>query len=201
MIKAKLKINIKKIITKGIALVIFFSSIPALSAISYRNAFEQMDIINYETKELNLSFLARIQIMIDQNNQYNVSQYIPYANLSTNSSGSDVAKKVFQQTMKTLLNSDTAQNSLFVQNANELQSAMSAEVGSTQHKVSFGINAIETTAQVKYKGAVQAEFTYDLSNQDATFEVSKQIGAQVYAYTHNENSQGHSDNVGVRWSF
>lgn len=189
-----------KVATKALAFVIFFSSIPALSAISYRNAFEQMDIINHETKELNLSFLARIQIIIDQN-QFNMSHYIPYASLPDHSQGSEVAKKVFQQTLKTLMNSEAAQNSTFVKGANDVQSAMSAEVGSVQHKVSIGLDAIETTAQIKYKGVVNAEISYDISNQDAAIELTKQVGNQVYAYTHVETSTDRSDKLGVRWSF
>ncbi len=81
-----------KILCRLLAAVVFLASIPAVSAIPYRNSFEQMDIINQQTKELNLALLARIQIMIDQSN-FNMASYIPTSNLPESDNGSNVIKQ------------------------------------------------------------------------------------------------------------
>ncbi len=192
--------TIQKLAIRSLAVAIFFSSIPAVSAVPFRNAFEQMDLINRETKELNLSMLARMQVIIDQY-QMDLSKYIPYKSIPQYSQSQDVAHKVLRQTLKTWMSSDAATNSVLMQQASVLDNTLSTAAGTTAHKFNFRINALETQAEMIYKGVVEASVSYDLAGGDTQVQVSKQAGARTIAYTHLDNSDGQSDVIGVRWNF
>ena len=193
------KITIK-VLSRILAAVIFLASIPAVSAIPFRNSFEQMDIINHQTKELNLDLLARIQIILDQS-QFNMANYIPTQNLPKNDNGEVIGRHILQQTVKTLLENESNSTAAGIRNINNLNSSLSATMNQNGHSVAFRFKAVETTAEVNYKGFVSATLAYDVGRTEATLEVSKNIGQQTYAYTHTDNSDGHSDIVGVRWNF
>lgn len=190
----------KKTVSRGLAVLVSLSSLQALSAIPYRNAFEQADLINNETKELNLSLLAKIQAIVDQN-QFDMTKYIPYSSLNEYSSGEAVGNRIFRQTLKTLLDTESIARAPVVRGATTLQNALGANVGTTQHQFGFRINAIETQAEMTYNGVVAAKLSYDLTAGNTKFELSKKLGTQTYAYTHNKTSEGFADNFGVRWSF
>lgn len=192
--------TLKRIAYKSVAFVIFFSSLQALSAIPYRNAFEQTDLIHSDTKELNLNLLAKIQVIVNQN-QLDMTRYIPYASLPQFSSSETVSNRIFRQTLKSFLDDNRVSNTPIVQGAISAQNILNTHAGTAQHQFTFRLNAIETLAEIKYKGLFEAKFSYELSGGHAKFEVSKQDGGRTYAYTHNQTTEGFADNFGVRWSF
>jgi hypothetical protein len=191
---------IKKILTnriflkcakRTIAFLFFMSTTPAVSAIPYRNAFEYMDLINEQTKELNLSLLAKIQIIVNEN-YINMANYIPITNIPQFDDGSYMARRILKQTLSTWLNDDASAKS-----NTTLSSSIQRGGGTIQLK----LKTVETTAEVSYKGYVTAVLSYDVSESEAQLEVSKQLGTQTYAFTHTDNNEGVADKFGVRWNF
>lgn len=200
MSQNKLTNNFKKTICRSLAFLIFFSSLQALSAIPYRHAFEQTELINRDTKELNLDLFAKMQILVEQQ-QLDMAKYIPYSNLPQNSSGEIVSGRIVRKTLKTFLDAEQLSNAPIVRGAATVQNSLGTSMGTTEHQFSFRINAIETQAEVKYKGLVEAKLSYQLNTLDTQFELAKQLGAQTYAYTHSQTSEGFANNLAVSWSF
>ncbi|OFZ17938.1 MAG: hypothetical protein A2Z20_12750 [Bdellovibrionales bacterium RBG_16_40_8] len=180
--------------------IIFLTSIPAVSAIPYRNYFEQIDLVNQNTKELNLSLFAKIQFMVDAT-RFNVAEYIPYQNLPQNDNGHVIANRIFKQTMSTLLNSEFAKDSAIVRIVEPLNDPLSGSIDKNGHSLSFLMKTLETKAQLVYKGRANAYLTYDVSDNEVSLVVSKNIGTHVLAYTHTDNANGVTDQIGVRWEF
>jgi hypothetical protein len=167
------RINSKKL-TKASAklalgLILFLSTTPALSAIPYRNAFEAADLINEETKELNLSLLAKIQVLVDQN-QFNMGQYIPFKSLPSQDDGTIISRRILQHTMRTVFNSET--QSKVIQGAQNLNSALSTSIDRNGHSFSFRVKALEGTAEFVYRGRVEAALSFNNSQQETRLDVS-----------------------------
>lgn len=197
-------ITIKNIVKAACRLVLsvalFFSSVPALSAIPFHNAFEQYELINEETKELNLSLLANIQIMIEQN-RFNLGHYIPITNLPMNDDGSVISRRILKQTFQTLSDVESAANAPFLQTANKLNNAIGTEMKTQGQYFTMRVKALETQAEILYRGKVNASLSYDISEQETKFELTKNVGRQVYAYTLTDHHDETINKVGIRWNF
>lgn len=190
---------VKRITAKLIAVLIFFASVPSLSAVPYRNAFQEIDLINSETQELNLNLLAKIQILIDEN-RVDLARYIPLRDIPQTDNGGKISQRIFEQTLETLIDSLSAQDSKIIRQAQTINSGFSSSVDRNGYSVKFRIKPVNTTAEVSYEGVVRAALAYDVSHSEAKIEFSKKVGEQTYAYTHT-NVEGGTDSVGVRWSF
>lgn len=199
--RSKIRRTTRAAIKHLLAAYMFFASLPALSAIPYRNAYEAMDLINQETKELNLSLFAKIQFYIEQN-QFSLNNYVPLHNLPQHDNGEVIARRIFKKTMQSLFDSDATQSSPLLHQAEELNSSMSSSIERHGHSLRLRVKPLEAEAEVKYSGAVDAILAYDVNHSEMKFEVSKNIGEQTYAYTHIDGHDGSSvDQIGVRWSF
>lgn len=190
----------KLLARKFLAILIVLGSNPAIAAIPYKTAFENMDIINSQTKELNLELLARIQIIVD-GSRFNMANYIPTQKIQTDDSEQVVMNHIFKQTLKTLLDTEDSATSAGLQKIENLNTSLSSTIDRNGHSFSFRLKAIETKAEINYKGYVSATVAFDANNSESSLEVSKNVGSQTYAFTHTNNNDGYSDIVGVRWAF
>ena len=201
----KLRINTKHskkliLIAKAfLGLTVFFSTLPSLSAIPYRNAYEALDLVNNQTKELNLDLFAKIHIMLDER-QLDLTKYIPYQNLPEYDDGSRVAGRIVARTLKNLID-DTDRDVPIVNGARRLNSSLETSFKNDKHAVEFKIRASQAMALVTYRGYVDAALSYEIDSSELKFEVTKAIGRRTLAFTHLDNPEGVSDIVGVRWQF
>lgn len=200
MISLNRKKQVQKTARIFVAVILFFSTEQAVSAIPYRSSFEHMDVINKQTKELDLSMLARIQILIDAN-RFNMADYVPLSGLPENSSGDEIARRILKQTMNTLMDSDFVTASPTLNKVEKINSSFVTTVERSGHSFNFRLKPVETVAQMNYKGFVSAVLSYDMSEDELKFEISKEIGQKTYAFTHVDNGDDSSDKIGIRWAF
>jgi len=192
---------IQKVVLSATALSVLFATTPAVSAIPYRNAYEGMDVVNSRTNELNLEYLAQIQLIIDSR-RINVSDYVPYTEINPDDSSELVGRRILNKTIETFLNSENVAKSKIVQGAQAANSAVNTSLNHNGHKFNFRFRALEAKSEFSYEGYVKAVLSYNVKNSEARLEVSKTFQKQTYAYTHVSDSNGMSrDMVGVRWSF
>jgi len=185
-----------------LAVAFFLATIPAVSAVPYRTAFEQYDLINIKTKELNLPLMAKIQFVIDQN-RFNMADYVPLNGLPQTDNGVVIGRRILKHTLQNWLDDykSNEETSGWIRSAESASQAMSTSIDSNGHKFSLRIKPIETTAEVIYTGIVKAKISYDVGHSEALVEVAKNVGNTTYAYTHIKNSEDTRDVFGVRWSF
>jgi len=189
-----------KIFRQALTICIVFSSMPALSAIPYNNAFHDMDLIDTQNKELDLSLLARIQTIIDQH-QFNMANYIPLNNLPSNDDGNVIIRRVLKQTLKTVFESEAGVQSPLVHNAQNLNSSLVTSIDRHGQSVQFRLKAFESEAEISYKGYVTAALTYNAGSAETRVEVSRAVNEKTYAFTHVSNSTENIDRFGVQWNF
>lgn len=182
--------------------VVFLSTLPALASIPRQNAFQHMEMIDSQTKELNLSLLANIQMMLD-GQKFNMTRYIPLQSMPQEADGAAVAEKILKHSMQTLIDDiETAANvPENIRNLSQINNALSTSMDRQSYSISFKLRPVDTKAIVSYKGYVEAALSYDVSQSETQLEVSKRVGEQTYAYTIKDSNSESSNTVGVRWNF
>ncbi len=186
----------------ALGFLIFLASIPSLSAVPYRDAFEEMDTINHQTNELNLDVFARMQAVIDKM-AFKPENYIPLNGIPDRSSGDRVSAKILQKTVQTLIDSNT-QNSA-VREVQKYTSNYERSVSKSDYKMSFKVTSTRAKAEVSYAKYVTAVLSYDVIERGSgmNVEVTHPLNNdRVLAYTHGMGTFGTvEDRLGIRWSF
>jgi hypothetical protein len=185
--------------TKFIVTISFLlASVTVSASIPYRNANEAMDLINSQTRELNMDLFAKIQIIMDQNS-FHMGDYIPYSQLTQNDP--NVANKILKQTLNSIFRAENIANSKLVQQAQNLNNSLATSMQSNGHSVSFRFKALETRTEVIYSGAVNAAVSYQFDGRQSQLAVSKEILGKTISYTLSSNNEGTRNMVGMNWSF
>ena len=151
--------------------------------------------------EIDLDHWARLDLMFKKD--IAPERYIPLRELQTGMRESDLAASIIKQSFSTWM--DSQERDSVWQTLNTAAQGLKADVRITTenntHKVKMKFNPVSTKASVQYQGIAKTELSYDIDDQASKVEVSKNIDGITYLATHENNDEGQSDILGVRWSF
>lgn len=191
----------QRVISFVLFLIYTLASTPSLSAIRYTNMFDQYELIQNETKELNLTLLANIELMLQQN-RINLENYIPLIGIPNYDDGSIVSRRILKQTLKFWTQNSQGWNNSLIDSAEAINSAVSTKIATANgHSVSLKLKPFEALATLNYEGAVDASFSYDVSDGNVVVAVEKKNGDKTYAYTITSNNSETINKIGLTWNF
>ena len=152
--------------------------------------------------EIDLNHWARLDLMF-RPKSVNPERYIPLSELEDRMDQGDLAASILKQSFSTWMDEQERDSVWKTMNnaAQGLKADIRISTEDTTHKVKMKFNPVSTKASVKYQGFADTEFSYDLDDQSTKLEFSKQIDGITYLATHQNNDEGQSDILGVRWSF
>ena len=151
--------------------------------------------------EIDLDHWARLDLMFKTD--IAPERYIPLRELQSGMNESDLAASIIKQSFSTWMDEQEKESVWQTLNtaAQCLKSDVRISTNNTVHKVKMKFNPVSTKASVQYQGVAKTELSYDIDDKASKIEVSKDIDGITYLATHENNDQGQSDILGVRWSF
>jgi hypothetical protein len=63
------------------------------------------------------------------------------------------------------------------------------------------VKPANATAEVRFEGTINASVAYDVSSDDMTLSLSKNIDNKSFSLTHTEDGSNTTDLVAVSWNF
>ena len=152
--------------------------------------------------EIDLDHWARLDLMF-RPKSIKPEKYIPLSELQNRMDQSDLAAGILKQSFSTWMDEQERDSVWKAMNraAQGLKADVRISTENTTHKLKMKFNPVSTKASIKYQGFADTEFSYDLDDQSTKLEFSKNIDGITYLATHQNNDDGQSDILGVRWSF
>lgn len=137
-----------------------------------------------------------------------VEQYVPL-DMEHSQSSTYVAGKVGDKTLNHVWNSPAVKNSSVGRSASAVEKKMRTDVvvkaadpSQIDHKISFSVEALQTTAKVKYSGWVDGTMDYNPGRRTSTAQISEKIMANKdLTLSHTASTDGDVTSLGVKWNF
>src|SRR5690606_20457832 len=148
-------------ITAAITMALTTTAVDA--AIRPPNAFRHNEIIDAQTKELNLSLLEKIE-RLNMAYRFDMNDYIPYGSLENDDSAGKVASRILRHSLQNWLDSDSAKNSPLAKSATSINDNLSPSLKSSNF--TFRIKPLDTRAELIYRGAVEATLSYTADEEE-----------------------------------
>lgn len=137
-----------------------------------------------------------------------VQEYVPLDMRQSNDPGY-VARSVGDRAINQWWNSPEMQRTSIGQTAHNVEKSMKTEVNvrssdpaKTNHKISFQVQALQTTATAKYQGWVDARADYNVGARQSSVELSQKfMKNKDLTLSHTASTREDVTSAGVRWNF
>lgn len=159
-------------VVKGILTVALILA-PVTSFAAVQSPFVNSD----DSKELDLNYIAELIAFVKTEQNFSATDYIPM-NMKAGSSEETVASNIFSHALSNWIRNN--KNSSVGQLASQIENPISGEIQinngkSNSHQIRFDVNASQTEASIKYKGAVQAKVSYQIAANQFGVEISQDL--------------------------
>lgn len=137
-----------------------------------------------------------------------VEEYVPL-DMSQTNDPNDVARRVGDRALNQWWNSPEMQRTSVGRTAHKVEKSMKTEVNvrsndpaKTNHKITFQVQALQTTATAKYQGWVDARADYNVGARQSSVELSQKIMKNKdVTLSHTASTREDVTSAGVRWNF
>lgn len=134
-----------------------------------------------------------------------VSKIIP-TDIAPDSDSDTVAKRIIDNSISSLFNSQAVKESLVGGAAHKVQNKMKVEAEvktqKVNHKFSVKLMLAQAIAKVEYKGWVNALVNYDTKQQSSELELSDKVFTNKDLYfKHQAQNNSDMNSVGIRWNW
>lgn len=137
-----------------------------------------------------------------------VEQYVPLDLRETNDAGY-IARRVGDRALNQWWNSPEMQGTAIAQTAHSVEKSMKTELNvrsddpnKVDHKLSFQVQALQSTAVAKYQGWVDARAEYNARSRRSLVEFTQKIlKNKDLILSHSATSREDVTSAGVRWAF
>src|SRR5690554_3309229 len=117
-----MKTRVRSLNKLVLGLAVGLSSILAEAAIPQINFFDEFNVINAKTKELNLSILERVEQM-NMSSRFDPSDFIPYESLNNRDTAERITGRILRHTIQCWLSKENYKNSDIVKSAKSVNSS------------------------------------------------------------------------------
>jgi hypothetical protein len=156
------------------------------------------------SKPLDLENIAKLELMFQNETDFDISHYIPAKDLRPDMTGEDFAEVVLKNSIERFIETRSANSTWRAVDraANGFASeAVKISAGGTSHTFKFRVNPFESETKIVYRGLANASVSYDLDDEILKLEVSEQVGFATVVAAHVTSQSERTDTLGVRWEF
>ena len=160
------------------------------------------------SRGLDVSVIRPMHSLRDLTSQ-DIQKMIP-TDIDPASSGSGVAARILDQSVKNALNSDAMKRSDFGRTARSVQQSMQTNItianrepNSVQHQFKLAMQPAQSQAVVRYTGFTTAQVTYRAAASETNFEMREPVKAfsTDVVYNHVDNPGDRKDLMSLRWAW
>ncbi len=127
----------------------------------------QTEVIDHDTKELNLALLQKAQKAVDAR-RFNPANYVPYQSLNSTDGTAQVTSKILSKTLQTIANREIADNSLLDLPVIKSASYVKA-VRAKNYKITYGIRNTLAETELKIHKSISATLSYNIASPEMNF--------------------------------